>query len=232
MRQKIALGVMGTMALISAACSNNQDAFHGLTAEDAAKLQAQHNADPGPNGTVNANTRFAAGQLAEAEGKPELAIYEYNEAIKLEPKQLGSLYRLGVVQTQIKKFPEAIDAWKKYIDATNDSALGYNNLAFTYELSGDSLAAEEQYRLGIQREPKNVPCRVDYGLLLARHGRINEAVVQWQVILTPAEIHYNLGSVYELEGRKGEARAEYNQAIALDPKFHDAQQRVAALDNE
>ena len=55
--------------------------------------------------------------------------------------------------------------------------------------------AETAYLRGIERDPKNVPCRTNYGLMLARLGRTAEGTLQLQAVLTPAEVHYNLASV-------------------------------------
>ena len=48
-------------------------------------------------------------------------------------------------------------------------------------------------------------------------------MLQLQAALSPAEVHYNLGSVYEQQGKIEQARAEYQEAIKLDPKLIDAQ---------
>jgi tetratricopeptide (TPR) repeat protein len=70
---------------------------------------------------------------------------------------------------------------------------------------------------------------VNYGLMLARMNRINEAITHLGAILSPAEVHYNIGSVYEQTGRTQEAKAEYEKAISMDPGLKDARIRLARL---
>jgi Flp pilus assembly protein TadD len=70
---------------------------------------------------------------------------------------------------------------------------------------------------------------VNYGLMLARQNRIGEATIQLQSVLTPAEVHYNLGSVYEWQGKKDRARVEFRKAIDLDPAFTEAETRLSAI---
>jgi len=111
-----------------------------------------------------------------------------------------------------KRYGEAIDAWNRYVRATNDDATGYANLGFCLELAGRTEEAEIAYRKGIKRDPTNAPCRVNYGLLLARHDRINEAMLEMQAVLPEAQVHYNLASVYEGMGRREQAKAEYRKA--------------------
>ena len=181
---------------------------------------------------LNAEMRFAAGQLAESQGRVDTALEQYQECLKLNPQHLGALYRLGVLNAQLKQYPEAIDAWTQYISASGGSAFAYSNLGFCEELSGNPEAAETAYLHGIAKDPQNLPCRTNYGLLLARKGRINEAIRQWQFVLSPAEVHYNLGSVYQMQGRKEQARVEYQEALKLNGEFNDAKLRLAALDNQ
>ncbi len=178
---------------------------------------------------MTADTHFAAGQLAESQGAFAQAIEQYKEALKLNPKHLQALYRTGIVYAQVKQYPEAIETWKKYVKATHESAFGYSNLGFCHELAGQPEDAERAYQRGIEKDSANAPCRINYGLMLARRDRMNEAERQLQAALSPAEVHYNLASVFESKGRKEQARQEYQKAIQLDPKFQDAQARLDAL---
>jgi tetratricopeptide (TPR) repeat protein len=178
---------------------------------------------------VSANSHYAAGQLAEAQGQTDNAINQYTITLKADPKNQGALYRLGVLYTQLKRFNDAIDCWQRYIKVTDNAAEAYNNLAYTYELSGDQASAADAYQKGIAIDPKNVACRTNYGLLLTRQDHSLEAMRIWQPVLSDAEIHYNLASCYEEQGRKLEARLEFKKAVELDPKFQDAKERLAEL---
>jgi len=179
---------------------------------------------------INADTRYATGQLAESAEKWDYAINQYQEALKTDPKHAPSLYRLGVLYSQQKQYDLAIMAWQKYILATNDSANGWGNLGFCYQLSGDLEKAEWAYKKGIDLEAKNQICRINYGLMLAQIGKTNEALANFQAVLTPAAAHYNLGSVYEQQKKIAQAKLEYVRALELDPTFFDAQQRLASLE--
>lgn len=177
-----------------------------------------------------AETRFAAGQLAETQNNPNQAVIQYQEALKLKPDYLGALYRLGVVYAELKQYPQAIDVWGRYIGASGEDPTAFGDLGFCEELSGDSAKAEAAYKKGIDKDPKNAVCRVNYGLMLARAGKIDAATEQWRVVLSEAEIHYNLGGIYAQKGHKEQARGEFNKALELDPKFTDAKSRVSELD--
>ena len=201
----------------------------GLDAEAQRMNEAKSQFDTAKDPPLSADTHFAAGQLKEEEGSYELAIQQYQAALKIDPNHLPSLFRMGLVYSQLKRYPEAIESWKHYIAATHESAAGYSNLAYCQELSGDAQGAESSYQTGLQRDPNSQLCRVNYGLMLTRQNRIDEAKAQFAAVLTPAQVHYNIASVFQQEGKKAAARAEYLEAIKIDPTFVDARTRLAEM---
>ena len=219
------------MAMLVSGCSSDKGSLQGVNTGQASKMNAarsqfERSEDP----PLTADTHFAAGQLNETQGAIPKAIEQYQDALKLNPKHVPSLFRLALAYSQLKRYPEAIEAWNRYIAATNQAAAGYSNLAFCQELAGDPAGAENSYKQGITRDPKNQPCRVNYGLLLTRQGRLEEARAQFSAVLTPAQVHYNIASVFQQQGHKDAARREYSEAIKADPKLIDAQTRLSELE--
>jgi superkiller protein 3 len=197
------------------------------------KYSSQHQPDAfeasSADPPLNANTRFAAGQLAESLGDVNRAIMQYREALKLDPTHQNAQFRLGLLLTQQRRFGEAIDAWKHYVEMTNHAPAAYNNLAYTYEAAGQVSEAEATYRKCIERDPKQQECRVNYGKMLARYNRIDEATAQFSAVLRPAEVSYNLGTVFEQQRKVEQARAYYQRALEQDPNLADAKARLAAM---
>ena len=215
------------VALVAGGCASKDKAAAKGKPGSAAKRTAplsefETSRDP----PIAADTRFAAGQMAETRGALPQAAEQYRQAVRNNPKHVEAMYRLGVVYAGMKKYSEAIETWKRYTQATSDSAAGYSNLGFCYELAGKPDEAEAAYLKGIRRDPKHVASRVNYGLMLVRRGRTNEGTLQLQAVLTPAEVHYNLGSVFETLHRPEQAKAEYKKALELDPALADAQSRL------
>ena len=178
---------------------------------------------------ISADTHFAAGQLMESQGDLNGALKQYQAALKLDPNHKNALFRTGLVYTAQKNYSEALLFWRRYLKATNNSSAAYNNLALCYEQAGQINDAEQAYKAGIARDPEERPCRINYGLMLARHARTQEATAQLATVLTPAEVQYNLGSVFEEQGKLADAKACYRKALELDPNLRDAKARLAAM---
>jgi len=213
------------LAAIASACNTNN---HPGSANQQNKAEDTLH----PDAPLTANTRFAAGQVAESQGDLPRAAAQYKEAIKLDPKAPAPLLRLGMVYANLKQYDDAVEVWNRYIKLTNGAAAGYSDLGLTQELAGRFKPAEEAYKTALQKDPTNETAHVNYGLMLARLDRTPEAIAQLQTVLTPAEVHYNLASVLESQDKIKEAKDEYQEALRLDPRMNDAKARLAALDSD
>lgn len=196
MTSRTLLGSVLLMATVTGCASNANKPPQATTPSTPPPMtEFEKSKDP----PINAKTHFAAGQLAESQGDYSTAVKQYEKSLEIDAKYADACFRLGCVQTLSHDLKKALVTWNRYVTLTNGSATAYNNLAFCEELAGNTAAAEGHYRLGIQRDPKNEPCHTNYGLMLARHGRPNEAVLQLQMVMTPAKAHYDLAKFYPEE---------------------------------
>lgn len=200
-------------------------------ADDARQLNSGHASfEQAEDPPIAAATRFAAGQLAEAQGQLPVAVEQYREALRADPEHLPSLFRLGVTLSALAQHRAAVEAMEAYVAKTGEDPAALASLGFCHERAGDGRAAEEAYRRGIARDGRSEPCRVNYGLMLARQGRTAEATIQLQAVLSEAQVQYNLASVWEQQGKAAQARAAYRKALELDPALGDAKARLAGLE--
>ena len=197
--------------------------------------------DAKPTPPVEAGTHFAAAQLAESRGDLDAAAGQYQAAAtqyQRAPRLAAasdrtsyqvSLYRLGMILTAERK-PEAIPVWQQYVTATDGSATAYSDLGYALDLAGRPADAEAAFRAGIAKDPKSEACRVNYGRLLARRRQLDDAAAQLAAVLTPAEVEFDLGAVFEQQGDRATAAVHYHRALQLDPKLNDAKLRLAAIE--
>jgi tetratricopeptide (TPR) repeat protein len=224
----LVVGVM-SVALVGTGCQNNKNGKVGY-AQDGKKVEEPED-DFGTKKEppIAAKTRLAAAQVAESRGDVASAIDQYEKALASDPKLTAAWYGLGVTSAQARQFDKSLNAWKHYVTLVKDDPAAYANLGFTYDLSGQFDKAQATYLEGIKLNPKHKACRVNYGLMLAKAGRIADARAEFAAVLKPADVHYNLGSIYEQQGKYDQSRVEYETAIELNPYFADAKKRLDGL---
>lgn len=86
------------------------------------------------------------GSLASEQGDDELAVREYRQALKIDPKLVGVNYYLGLSLTKLKRVDEAISAFKNEEEVSGESADTFNALADVYAAKGMQKEADEARR--------------------------------------------------------------------------------------
>jgi tetratricopeptide (TPR) repeat protein len=135
------------------------------------------------------------------------------------PNLMHHFYHLrGMIDLELKNFPEAIDNFKKALDLQTDDPYNkradyFESLAKAYAASGDYDKAQMEY----EKITAGLVARFDYGDVYARS-------------------FYELGKIYEQKGWKGKAIEQYEKFLKFwkdaDPEFtevEDAKKRLAAL---
>ena len=85
-------------------------------------------------------------------------------------------------------------------------------------------------RQAIALKPRLARAHNNLGLLLARDGKIDEALAEFRAAgCRPAEAHQNVAFVMSTERRWDEARHQYELAIAANPAATTARGRLAEL---
>src|SRR4051794_20825873 len=128
MRRSIARTVLAALvALALDGCSTGTGPVTGVNADKALAMNQERNAfETSEDPPIAAETYFAAGQLAETNGDLAAAVWQSGQAVRLDPKHRRALFRQAACLSQLKKFPEAVACWQKYIDATDHDPRGYS----------------------------------------------------------------------------------------------------------
>ena len=121
-----------------------------------------------------------------------------------------------------------------------DSMFGYYALGSYYQRQKRWSDAFATYEKVLARKPNDVVARVQIGRAAAVSGEHLDAGERQlaSVLASPPEdfppisassVHYRLGNIYERQGNPDRARAEYTEAVRLNPKNEDARKSLAAL---
>jgi len=160
-----------------------------------------------------------AGQLAQAR-----TLYE--QILLQEPKHVGALHYLGVVEYQSGQFDLAVDLIRRAIALKPEYAEAYSNLATALRDMRQFEEAAAACRQAIALRPDYAEAYSTLGNALRDQGLMEEAVAAYRraVTLKPnlAEAFFNLGNAQREMGQLDEAVATLGQAIALRPNYAEA----------
>ena len=143
--------------------------------------------------------RYALASIDLSLNKFAAAEKEYKAAITANPKRAKSYSQLAFVYIQEKKDSEAPPLFRQAIEADADYLPSYFGVARSDLLSGQNLDEAERFF------KKYLSCWPDDG---------DPSV---------ANAHWRLGQVYEKEGKKDLAVAEWQEALKLSPNYKPAQ---------
>ncbi len=162
-----------------------------------------------------------AAEAAEKEGKKDIALYNFENAVKLSPKDTVSLRKAGLLASELGDYPKAAGYLETVATTTpNDtgvlSALGYVSLK-----QGNSLKAVSFFSRAASIEPQNPEWFKYLGIACGNAGWGEAAVKNLKKALemnpSSAETAYNLAVILMTidPPRKEESRKWYETAKKL-----------------
>ena len=164
--------------------------------EEVAKAKAKADA---------ATKAFNEGVALSNDGKTDEAIAKFQEVLAVIPNCPECYANIGTVQTRAKKYDEAEAAFKKAIELKPEFAEAYNGLANLYNTTKKfDLAAEAS------KKAMDLSAATPAGAAAAGGGGNASAAFNQGVIL------WNAGKIPE-------AKAQFEQAVKLDPNMAEAQ---------
>jgi tetratricopeptide (TPR) repeat protein len=156
-------------------------------AEARAAEATRRRPDRAPPRAVDEQSRLAALRQTEEEKQPELAISYYDEAIRLDPKDVTAYVNRADAYRHNGDYDRAISDYDRAISLDPGLAIAYFGRGFAYGRKGDYDRAIADYDQAVRLDPQNARA------LVLR------------------------GDAYSRKGDPGRAASDYNQAITLDP---------------
>ena len=161
----------------------------------------------GANAEGFAEQQYKEGLREEARGNLGEAEDCYEDALDYDPAYTLALRRLGQMKIKFGDPDDAIQLFKRAVHLSGGDAGAFNDLGCGYEVAGDLEAAESAYRQGIKSDPDEPRLRTNLGLLLARQGRVNEALRQLRAAMSEEDAQHNLDVIV------GKARHQRTQEV-------------------
>ena len=140
---------------------------------------------------------------------------EYEEALRLDPKNDGARLSLAKTLLELGEAGAAVPLTQEYTRRLPGDYEGYLILGHVYRRQSDLMKAAEELRHALALKPDSYEVRYNLGLVLARSGNLEEAQQQLEaaVKLNPRApgAHYELGLIYakkkDLQRSKEETKA-------------------------
>ena len=172
------------------------------------------------------------GRAYDMEGKTDLAILQFNEALRIVPHDPEFLCNLGNALDTRGETAEAIGAYREALRGNPRLAVGHYNLGISLAKIGRLDEAIAEYNEELKLDPEDAQTRIDLGNALDDQGKTAEAIGHYQeaLRLNPrfALGHYNLGIALEKQGKIDESTRHFSEAIRLNPDFGKAAQAAPA----
>ncbi len=142
-------------------------------------------------------------------------------------------YLMGVVLERLGEPQKALAYYEKALKDMPKHRQSYRQLAEASEKSGDLARAEQTYRQALEIFPEDVPLLSNYGILLARQGRSQEAMGLFNraARIKPdlPELNNNIGLLYSMNRQYGQAITSFNRALQADPNDPQAYHNLGVV---
>lgn len=173
------------------------------------------------------------GQLRSQSGEQQLAMSDFNAAVRLDPQCWRALHNRGVLLAIEHKFEPAFDDFNRTVAINPAYAKAYANRAALFVVAGQLQPALVDYRRAVELEPTLVTAQRGQARVCHLLGKLDEALEHYDlaVRLAPRDA-YTIARRAELLtdlGRYTEAATDYDQAIQLDPQLASAYRGSAWL---
>jgi protein O-mannosyl-transferase len=122
------------------------------------------------NDPYRADIYCRLGKVYAARNRPDEAIRQYQEAIRLKPDFPEVYYNLGVVLAKKSQADEAIRQYQEAIRLKPDFAEAHSNLGVALAEKGRTDEAISQYQEAIRLKPDFAEAQNNLGYLWAEHG--------------------------------------------------------------
>lgn len=167
--------------------------------------------------------------MFETQGEVEQAIHAY-EAVLEQTKNPTALHRLGVLWVRQGDLERATSYFEQALKHDPENAELYCDLGYALYLDQRYAEADQALRRALELNPHLARAHANFGMLLARTGRSEDALYAFsRAGLSEGEARNNLALAMMVEQRFPEAQAQYEGALRAEPNNEAARRGMATL---
>ncbi len=163
------------------------------------------------------------GEAYDRKKKYQLAIAEFETAIRMDPFYTFGLNNLGNVYGKLGDYDKAAEYLNRAIQADPAYAMAHYNLATAYVKTDRLEQAAREYKIAIQHGPYLEQAYLSLGHLSLQMGKLSDAVDNFKKFLEMQPKNFRarfaLGNAYAQGKLYDKAREEYEKAAELNPDY-------------
>ncbi|MDH3354677.1 MAG: type IV pilus biogenesis/stability protein PilW [Chromatiales bacterium] len=145
------------------------------------------------------------------------------KSVKFNPKAAEANAELGKNYIQLGNYEIALGKLKKALGYNPKSVNANHYIAELYRRLDKSEEADKHYKIAIENSVNDSALFNNYGVYLCGEKRIDEAMVQFNKVLSnpvyrfPEQVYENLGLCMEKNNHTKEAELNLRKALAINP---------------
>jgi Tfp pilus assembly protein PilF len=167
----------------------------------------------------------------EIEGRVEDAIQLFERARTLDASvAAAATRRLAALYDKAGEFSKSAEQYELALKASPKNADLLNDLGYSHYSRGDWPNAVAVLTRAVEIDPNHKKAWINLGMAQAQLGQFEASFQSFCSAVRPADAHCNVGFVLAVQGKTEEAKAQYRQALTLDPGLRAAKLGLASLE--
>jgi tetratricopeptide (TPR) repeat protein len=167
-------------------------------------------------------------------GDYDQAIRDFDEAVRLNPKDAVVYYDRGVAYGRKGEVDREISDYDEAIRLDPRFAYAYNNRGVAYRQKGNYDGAMRDYNQAIRLDPKFALAYYNRGVAFRQKGDHDRAILDYDqaILLNPkyAAAYNNRGIAHFHMGNAERARSDLRKVLELDPNHKEARDALARIE--
>jgi len=181
---------------------------------------------PDPKSKIEVSNFLHDAMLDVEDGRYEQAVPLLQRTLGEQPNMAIALMQLGIAQTGLKNYAEALEPLRKAVELLPESGMGRYDLGLALYETGDWKAAAPQFETAVARAPRWADAHFSLASVYARIDRVPDALTELDTTLSinPGHYHANLlrGRILSLQGKPLDALPNLKKAVEVSPDSREA----------
>jgi Tfp pilus assembly protein PilF len=178
---------------------------------------------------------FRQGHRFLADQKPDEALKEFQETVRLAPDSPLAYFWLGKSQFYRRDKEQAEKSFQKVLQLEPKNYHALTMLGEIYSFDKAKLEQAQKYlQQALDESPDNLEAHFHLGRVYALKGEREKALTEFRFVFAKeadfALYHFEMGRILEAWGQKEDALQNYRRALVLNPRFEVAGQAAKRLE--